>query len=68
MHPLARSDCNLAMSEVRYQFDVNLFGMGRLMQLFTPYMRRPRAGKIVNIAWMGGKIYTPLGACGRRPV
>ena len=36
--------------------------MGRLIQLFTPYMRRQQAGKIVDIASMGGKIYTPLGA------
>jgi NAD(P)-dependent dehydrogenase (short-subunit alcohol dehydrogenase family) len=53
---------DVPMSEVRYQFEVNLFGMGRLIQLFTPYMRQQRAGKIVNIASMGGKIYTPLGA------
>jgi NAD(P)-dependent dehydrogenase (short-subunit alcohol dehydrogenase family) len=53
---------DLPMSEVRYQFEVNLFGMGRLIQLFTPHMRRQKAGKIINIASMGGKIYTPLGA------
>ncbi|SHF71908.1 Short-chain dehydrogenase [Kaistia soli DSM 19436] len=53
---------DVPLSEVRYQFEVNLFGMGRLIQLFTPYMRRQKAGKIVNIASMGGKIYTPLGA------
>ncbi|MGF3022427.1 oxidoreductase [Methylobacterium aquaticum] len=53
---------DVPMSEVRYQFEVNLFGMGRLIQLFTPSMRQKKAGKIVNIASMGGKIYTPLGA------
>jgi NAD(P)-dependent dehydrogenase (short-subunit alcohol dehydrogenase family) len=53
---------DVPMAEVRYQFEVNLFGMGRLIQLFTPYMRQKKAGKIVNIASMGGKIYTPLGA------
>jgi NAD(P)-dependent dehydrogenase (short-subunit alcohol dehydrogenase family) len=53
---------DVPMAEVRYQFEVNLFGMGRLIQLFTPHMRRQKAGRIVNIASMGGKIYTPLGA------
>jgi NAD(P)-dependent dehydrogenase (short-subunit alcohol dehydrogenase family) len=53
---------DVPISDVRYQFEVNLFGMGRLIQLFTPYMRLQKAGKIVNIASMGGKIYTPLGA------
>lgn len=45
-----------------HQFDVNLFGLARLTQLVLPHMRRQRAGKIVNISSMGGKIYTPLGA------
>jgi short-subunit dehydrogenase len=48
--------------EARYQFEVNLFGLARLTQLVLPTMRQKRAGKIVNISSMGGKIYTPLGA------
>ena len=51
-----------AISDARYQFEVNLFGLARLTQLALPYMRQQRAGKIVNISSMGGKIYTPLGA------
>ncbi|ELS02823.1 short-chain dehydrogenase of unknown substrate specificity [Xenococcus sp. PCC 7305] len=45
-----------------YQFEVNLFGLARLTQLILPKMRRKRAGKIINISSMGGKIYTPLGS------
>lgn len=50
------------IEDARYQFEVNLFGLARLTQLALPYMREKKAGKIVNISSMGGKIYTPLGA------
>jgi NAD(P)-dependent dehydrogenase (short-subunit alcohol dehydrogenase family) len=50
------------LEKARYQFDVCLFGLARLTQLVLPYMREKRAGKIVNISSMGGKIYTPLGS------
>ncbi|MCG3208501.1 MAG: hypothetical protein FOGNACKC_02106 [Anaerolineae bacterium] len=51
-----------ALNDARYQFEVNLFGLARLTQLLLPDMREKRAGKIVNISSMGGKIYTPLGS------
>ncbi len=51
-----------AFEDVRYQFEVNLFGLGRLTQLVLPYMREQRAGTIVNVSSVGGKIYNPLGA------
>lgn len=50
-----------SIDDARYQFEVNLFGLARLTQLALPYMRKQRAGKIVNMSSMGGKIYTPLG-------
>lgn len=50
------------IDDARYQFDVNFFGLARLTQLVLPYMRQKRAGKIINISSIGGKIYTPLGA------
>lgn len=53
---------DVPLADARYQFDVNLFGAAALIQLLVPYMRRQRAGKIINITSMGGKIYTPLGA------
>ncbi|WP_284401634.1 oxidoreductase [Dyella lipolytica] len=51
-----------SLADARYQFEVNLFGMARLTQLLLPAMRKKRAGKIINISSMGGKIYTPLGS------
>lgn len=53
---------DVPMSEARAQFEVNVFGAVRLMQLALPYMRARRSGTIVNITSMGGKIHTPLGA------
>lgn len=50
------------MEDARRQFDVNLFGLARLTQLAIPYMREKKAGKIINMSSMGGKVYTPLGA------
>ena len=53
---------DIPLDEARYQFEVNLFGAARLTQLVLPRMRERRAGKIVNISSIGGKIYTPLGS------
>ncbi|WP_433204309.1 oxidoreductase [Dactylosporangium sp. CS-047395] len=53
---------DITLDEARYQFEVNLFALARLTQLVLPGMRERKAGKIVNMSSMGGKIYTPLGA------
>lgn len=53
---------DIPLDEARYQFEVNLFGLARLTQLVLPYMRAQRAGTIVNISSVGGKIYMPLGS------
>jgi NAD(P)-dependent dehydrogenase (short-subunit alcohol dehydrogenase family) len=50
------------LAEARYQFEVNVFGLARLIQLVVPYMRSRRSGRIINVSSMGGKIYEPLGA------
>jgi NAD(P)-dependent dehydrogenase (short-subunit alcohol dehydrogenase family) len=48
--------------EGRRQFDVNVFGLARMTQLALPMMRERRAGSIVNISSIGGKIYEPFGS------
>ncbi len=53
---------DVPLAEARAQFDVNVFGAVRLIQLVLPHLRAQRSGTIVNISSMGGKIYTPLGA------
>ncbi|MER6473166.1 oxidoreductase [Streptomyces collinus] len=52
---------DVSQDEARRQFDVNVFGAVRLIQIALPHMRARRSGTIVNITSMGGKIYTPLG-------
>jgi short-subunit dehydrogenase len=53
---------DVPMEEARHQFEVNVFGLGRLTQLVLPQMREQSFGKIVNITSVGGKIYEPLGS------
>ncbi len=50
------------MSEAKYQFEVNVFGLARLTQLVLPHMRKQGSGKIINVSSIGGKIYEPHGA------
>jgi len=49
------------MAEVRRQFETNVFGLTRLIQLVLPGMRRQRWGKIVNLSSMGGRLTLPGG-------
>lgn len=47
------------LEDLRRQFDVNLFGAVAVIKAVLPYMRRRRAGRIVNITSMGGIITMP---------
>lgn len=53
---------DINMDEVRHQYEVNVFGLGRMTQLVLPYMRKQGNGRIVNIASMGGRFTSPF--CG----
>lgn len=53
---------DVALDEARRQVEVNLFGLARLIQLILPTMRAQRAGRIINISSIGGKIHEPMGA------
>ena len=53
---------DVPMEEARRQFDVNVFGLARMTQLVLPSMRTNGYGKIVNIASMGGRVWTPFAA------
>jgi NAD(P)-dependent dehydrogenase (short-subunit alcohol dehydrogenase family) len=52
---------SLDVSEIRREFETNVFGLVRLTQLVLPAMREQRAGRIVNIGSMGGKLTFPGG-------
>ncbi|KAK8827519.1 hypothetical protein WA538_003478 [Blastocystis sp. DL] len=49
------------MEEARRQFDINLFGTARVIQLVTPEMRFKRSGKIVSVSFMNGTVWTEMG-------
>ena len=53
---------DVPLAEGRRQFEVNVFGLARLIQLATPLMRAQRSGRIVNITSIGGKMHEPLGS------
>jgi len=47
------------LSDMRRQFDVNVFGPVALIKAVLPFMRRRRRGHILNITSMGGYITMP---------
>jgi NAD(P)-dependent dehydrogenase (short-subunit alcohol dehydrogenase family) len=53
---------DVPIEEGRRQFEVNVIGLARLTQLVIPVMRGQKAGRIVNVSSMGGRISEPLGA------
>ena len=52
---------DVSLDEARRQFEVNVFGLARLIQLVLPYMRAQRSGTIINISSVGGRLTNPLG-------
>jgi NAD(P)-dependent dehydrogenase (short-subunit alcohol dehydrogenase family) len=56
----------VAMDDVRREFETNVFGLGRLTQLVLPAMRAAGRGRIVNMSSMGGPLVYPTGP-GTRP-
>jgi NAD(P)-dependent dehydrogenase (short-subunit alcohol dehydrogenase family) len=49
------------MSDVRQQFETNVFGAMRMVQLVVPSMREQRSGRIITLGSMGGRIVLPGG-------
>ncbi|MBQ6807120.1 MAG: SDR family NAD(P)-dependent oxidoreductase [Lachnospiraceae bacterium] len=52
---------DIPMEEVKRQYEVNVFGLGRMIQLVLPAMRKHNYGKIINISSMGGRFTSPFG-------
>jgi len=51
---------DVPMDNARYQFEVNVFGLSRLVQLVLPHMREKRSGTIINISSVAGKVPSPM--------
>ena len=52
---------DVPMEAARAQFETNVFGVARLIQLVLPSMRAARRGRIVNVSSMGGRLTFPYG-------
>jgi len=52
----------VSIEDAKQQFEVNIFGLADITREVLPHMRKQKSGKIINIASMGGKVYTPLGS------
>jgi NAD(P)-dependent dehydrogenase (short-subunit alcohol dehydrogenase family) len=50
------------MTDIRRQFETNVFGLIAMTKLVLPGMRRQRWGRVVNLSSMGGKLTFPGGA------
>ncbi|PAY04852.1 short-chain dehydrogenase/reductase [Bradyrhizobium sp. UFLA03-84] len=48
-----------SIDDLRRQFEVNVFGAVAMIQAVLPFMRRRRAGHILNVTSMGGFITMP---------
>lgn len=51
---------DVPIDEARRQFEVNVFGLARMTQLVIPAMRKAGHGRIINIASMAGRVWTPF--------
>ena len=49
----------LPLEQLRYQFEVNVFGLIKVTQMVLPSMRKARKGKIINIGSVGGDFTSP---------
>ena len=49
----------IPMEQVQQIFDVNVFGVLRMIRAVTPHMREQGSGRIINISSIAGKLSTP---------
>jgi NAD(P)-dependent dehydrogenase (short-subunit alcohol dehydrogenase family) len=46
---------------VRREFETNVFGLARMVQLVLPGMRAAGQGRVINVSSMGGRVVLPAG-------
>ncbi len=51
---------DLSLSEIKAQYETNVFGLIRVTQAVLPIMREQKSGIIVNVSSIGGKMAIPL--------
>lgn len=53
---------DVPLEEARQQFEVNLFGLAQMIKEVLPSMREQKAGRIINVGSIGGKVWSFLGS------
>lgn len=48
------------VEQTQQMFDVNVFGVLRMIQAVVPHMRQQKSGRIINISSIAGKLPTPV--------
>lgn len=51
---------NASDEQIQRQFDTNVFGLMRVTRALLPHLRQRRAGLIINVASMAGRLPIPL--------
>jgi NAD(P)-dependent dehydrogenase (short-subunit alcohol dehydrogenase family) len=49
----------LRIEQAQQMFDANVFGVMRMIQAVVPHMRQQKAGRVINISSISGKLVTP---------
>lgn len=52
---------DVSIDDAKYQLEVNVFGLMKLVQMVLPHMRQQHSGTIINISSVAGKVSSPLG-------
>ena len=50
----------LSNDQVQQMYDVNVFGVMRMIKTVVPIMRKQKSGRIINISSIAGKLVTPV--------
>lgn len=51
---------SVSMEEAHKQFEVNVFGVARLMNAVLPQMRKQKSGRIINLSSIAGKVSSAM--------
>jgi NADP-dependent 3-hydroxy acid dehydrogenase YdfG len=51
---------DISAEQVQQMFDVNVFGVMRMIRAVVPYMRQQKAGRVITIGSLAGKLLLPV--------
>jgi len=51
---------DISVEQVQQMFDVNVYGVMRMIRAVVPYMRQQKAGRVITIGSLAGKLVLPV--------